>query len=563
MTSCDGLMERTLGQILDDAIAAHAENEAVVYLDRNYRMTYREFGVLVDKLAKGLMALGVQKGEKVAIWATNVPHWVALLFATARIGAVLVTVNTNYRRSELEYLLKQSESENLFIIDGYRDTDYVQTLYDLAPELREQPRGYLRCANLPNLRRVFFLGQEKHRGMYSIPEVVALSCMISDQDYQQRQAGLSCYDIVNMQYTSGTTGFPKGVMLSHHNIVNNGFWIGENQAWRRRDRVCLPVPRVHCFGLVLGVMAIVTHASTMVILESFDALHVMASVQHERCTALNGVPTMFIAILEHRLFDKFDYSTLRTGIMAGSPCPMQVMRQLIDRMHLTEITICYGLTEGSPVITQTRVDDDIHHRVATVGRVLPGIELRLVNPETNVPVAVGEKGEICCRGYNVMKGYYRQPEETSRVIDADGWLHSGDLGVMDEKGYLTITGRCKDMIIRGGENIYPREIEEFLYQMEGISDVQVVGVASHKYGEEVAAFVIRKQDAHITEADVCDYCRGKISRFKIPQYVFFVDTYPLTASGKVQKYLLREMACELVKARVQSGEIAHGDSRSS
>jgi len=563
MTSCDGLMERTLGQILDDAIAAHAENEAVVYLDRNYRMTYREFGVLVDKLAKGLMALGVQKGEKVAIWATNVPHWVALLFATARIGAVLVTVNTNYRRSELEYLLKQSESENLFIIDGYRDTDYVQTLYDLAPELREQPRGYLRCANLPNLRRVFFLGQEKHRGMYSIPEVVALSCMISDQDYQQRQAGLSCYDIVNMQYTSGPTGFPKGVMLSHHNIVNNGFWIGENQALSSRDRVCLPVPLFHCFGLVLGVMAIVTHASTMVILESFDALHVMASVQHERCTALYGVPTMFIAILEHRLFDKFDYSTLRTGIMAGSPCPMQVMRQLIDRMHLTEITICYGLTEGSPVITQTRVDDDIHHRVATVGRVLPGIELRLVNPETNVPVAVGEKGEICCRGYNVMKGYYRQPEETSRVIDADGWLHSGDLGVMDEKGYLTITGRCKDMIIRGGENIYPREIEEFLYQMEGISDVQVVGVASHKYGEEVAAFVIRKQDAHITEADVCDYCRGKISRFKIPQYVFFVDTYPLTASGKVQKYLLREMACELVKARVQSGEIAHGDSRSS
>ena len=303
-----------------------------------------------------------------------------------------------------------------------------------------------------------------------------------------------------------------------------------------RDRM-LPVPLFHCFGLVLGVMAIVTHASTMVILESFDALHVMASVQHERCTALYGVPTMFIAILEHRLFDKFDYSTLRTGIMAGSPCPMQVMRQLIDRMHLTEITICYGLTEGSPVITQTRVDDDIHHRVATVGRVLPGIELRLVNPETNVPVAVGEKGEICCRGYNVMKGYYRQPEETSRVIDADGWLHSGDLGVMDEKGYLTITGRCKDMIIRGGENIYPREIEEFLYQMEGISDVQVVGVASHKYGEEVAAFVIRKQDAHITEADVCDYCRGKISRFKIPQYVFFVDTYPLTASGKVQKYL--------------------------
>ncbi|NLP10225.1 AMP-binding protein, partial [bacterium] len=293
MTSFEGLMEKTLGQILDDAIAAHAENEAVVYLDRNYRMTYCEFGVMVDRLAKGLMALGVQKGEKVAIWATNVPHWVALLFATARIGAVLVTVNTNYRRSELEYLLQQSESENLFIIDGYRDTDYVQILYDLAPELREQPRGYLHCANLPNLRRVFFLGQEKHRGMYSIPEVVALSCMISDQDYQQRQAGLGCHDIVNMQYTSGTTGFPKGVMLSHHNIVNNGFWIGENQALSCRDRVCLPVPLFHCFGLVLGVMAAVTHASTMVILESFDAVHVMASVQHERCTALYGVPTMF------------------------------------------------------------------------------------------------------------------------------------------------------------------------------------------------------------------------------------------------------------------------------
>ncbi|HPN34152.1 MAG TPA: AMP-binding protein [bacterium] len=563
MKSFDGLMDKTLGQMLDDAIAAHAENEAVVYWDRNYRMTYREFGILVDKLAKGLMALGVQKGEKAAIWASNVPHWVALLFATARIGAVLVTVNTNYRRFELEYLLQQSEAENLFIIDGYRDTDYVQTLYDLAPELREQPRGYLRCANLPNLRRVFFLGQEKHRGMYSISELVALSCMISDQEYQQRQAGLNGHDIVNMQYTSGTTGFPKGVMLSHHNIVNNGFWIGENQALSSRDRVCLPVPLFHCFGLVLGVMAAVAHASTMVILESFDALHVMASVQHERCTALYGVPTMFIAILEHRLFDKFDYSTLRTGIMAGSPCPMQVMRQVIDKMHLTEITICYGLTEGSPVITQTRVDDDIHHRVATVGRALPGIELRLVDPKTNAAVEVGEKGEVCCRGYNVMKGYYRQPEETSRVIDADGWLHSGDLGVMDEKGYLTITGRCKDMIIRGGENIYPREIEEFLYHMEGISDVQVVGVANHKYGEEVAAFVIRKQGAQITEADVRDYCRGKISRFKIPQYVFFVDAYPLTASGKVQKYLLREMACELVKAREQRGEIVQGDARSS
>jgi fatty-acyl-CoA synthase len=382
--------------------------------------------------------------------------------------------------------------------------------------------------------------------MYSLPEILSMGIMVTDDDYQRRQDELSPHDVVNMQYTSGTTGFPKGVMLTHYNIGNNGFWIGENQCLTYRDRMCLPVPLFHCFGCVLGVLAAVSHGTTMVILETFDPVLVMSSIESERCTALYGVPTMFIAVLEHKLFPKFDYSSLRTGIMAGSPCPIEVMRQVMDRMYMGEITICYGLTEGSPVLTQTRVDDDIRYRVESVGRAMPEIEVRIVDPETNVPVACGVQGEVCCRGYNIRKGYYNQPEETSAVIDSEGWLHSGDLGIMDDKGYLSITGRYKDMIIRGGENIYPREIEEYLYHMEGISDVQVVGVPSAKYGEEVGAFVIPKKGHVLTPEDVKDFCRGKISRFKVPKHVFFVDSYPMTASGKIQKYKLVEMSRTLL-----------------
>lgn len=539
------LQSLTLGQILDRTVAAHADRDALIYVDRDFRLSYQEFARVVDQLAKGLMALGVKKGEKVAVWATNIPYWAALQFATAKIGAVLLTVNTNTKTAELAYLLEQSDTETLFIIDGYRDTDYIQTVYHLVPELKVQERGRLVSQRFPHLRRVCFLGQEKHRGMYSLPEIMGLAPLVTDSQYASRQADLDVHDVVNMQYTSGTTGFPKGVMLSHHNIGNNGWWVGENQRFTEQDRLCLPVPLFHCFGCVLGVLAAVSHGAAMVILETFDPVQTMASVEQERCTALYGVPTMFIALLEHRLFDKFDFSSLRTGIMAGSPCPVQVMRQVMDRMHMKEITICYGLTENSPVMTQTLPDDDLRRRTETVGRAMPQIEIKIVDPQTGMPLPAGRQGEVCCRGYSVMKGYYKMPEATAMAIDADGWLHSGDLGVLDEEGYLAITGRHKDMIIRGGENIYPREIEEFLFGMDGIMDVQVVGVPSRKYGEAVGAFIILKAGADITESDVKDFCRGQIARYKVPTHVAFVDSFPLTASGKVQKFKLQEQSVTL------------------
>jgi fatty-acyl-CoA synthase len=535
----------TLGQILDRAASAFPENEAIVYADRDFRLTYRQFGNLVDRLARGLMAMGVQKGEKVAVWATNVPYWVALQFATAKIGAVLLTVNTNYRAGELAYVLEQSESENLFLIDGYQDIDYLQTVYELVPELRTQQRGHLSSSRFPHLKRVFFLGLEKHRGMYSIPEVLAMAAVTSDDDYRTRQADLDPRDVVNMQYTSGTTGFPKGVMLTHLNIGTNGYWIGAHQHFGPNDRVCLPVPLFHCFGCVLGVLAAVNHGSTLVILEGFDPVAAMTAVEQERCTALYGVPTMFIAILDHTLFSKFRFDSLRTGIMAGSPCPVPIMRRVIDALYMREITICYGLTEASPVITQTRIGDDIRRQTETVGRAMPGIEVKVVDPKTGAALPPSAQGEICCRGYNIMKGYYKMPEATAAAIDADGWLHSGDLGMLDADGYLAITGRLKDMIIRGGENIYPREIEEYLFKLDGVADVQVVGVPHPRYGEEVGAFIRLKPKAALSEQDVKDFCRGRISRYKIPRHVAFVANYPMTASGKIQKYKLVELSKKL------------------
>jgi len=539
------LQSLTIGQIFDRTVEKYPDNPAVVYVDRDFRLTYRQFATYVDETAKGLMALGIKKGEKVGIWATNVPYWVILQFATAKIGAVLLTVNTNYKTAELEYLLSQSDCENLFLIDGYQDTDYISTIYELVPELKTYQRGHLKSEKFPHLKRVIFLGPEKHRGMYTIPEIRALSVMVSDDEYQARQDSLDCHDVVNMQYTSGTTGFPKGVMLTHYNIANNGFWIGANQNLGPDDRICLPVPLFHCFGCVLGVMAFINHGSCMVILEKFDPLLIMTSVEQEKCTGLYGVPTMFIAVLEHPLFNKFDFSSLRTGIMAGSNCPIRVMEKVIDQMNMTEITICYGLTEASPVITQTRQHDDIRVRTETVGRALPHLEVKVIDLGTGKELPRGQQGEVCVRGYSVMKGYYNNPEATAQTIDEEGWLHSGDLGVMDEAGNLSITGRHKDMIIRGGENIYPREIEEFLYRMEGIRDVQVAAVPSEKYGEEVGAFVILNEGANLEPSDIQDFCRGKISRYKIPRYVHFIDQYPMTASGKIQKYKLTEMSEEI------------------
>ncbi len=543
--------ERTLGQILDDTVAKYPDNDAVIYLDRDYRQTWAEFKKSVDELARGLMGLGVKKGDKVALWATNVPYWVTLQFATAQIGAVLITVNTNYRESEVAYLLAQSETENLFIIDGYRDHDYLATIYDLVPELKSQPRGQLKSERFPHLKRVMFLGMEKHRGLYSLPEIIAMSAMTSDADYKARQAELSPYDVVNMQYTSGTTGFPKGVMLSHINVGNNGYWIGYNMRFSEKDRLCLPVPLFHCFGCVLGVMAAVNHGTTLVILENFNPLHVMASISEEGCTAVYGVPTMFLAVLEHKSFPRFDFSTLRTGIMAGSVCPEPLMRRVIDDMNMREITICYGLTENSPVMSQTTIDDTLEHRVQTVGRSLPGIEVIVADQETCEELPRGQQGEVMCRGYSVMKGYYNMPEATAEAITPDGWLHTGDLGEMDEEGYLRITGRSKDMIIRGGENVYPREIEEYIYGMEGVQDIQVVGVPSRKYGEEVGAFIIPKPGYDIRPEDVRDFCRGHIAWYKVPRFIACIKEFPLTASGKIMKYKLRELAGEMFPEAMQ------------
>lgn len=539
------LREWTLGQILDHTVSLYPDRDAIVYADRNYRQTWREFGALVDRFAKGLMAMGIQKGEKVAVWATNVPYWVALQFATAKIGAILVTVNTNYREHEVRYLLTHSECENIFLVDRVRDHDFLETLYSIAPELRVQSRKSLVCTSLPHLKRVCFLGAEKYRGMYSVPEILSLAVMVDDEEFAARQASLDPWDVINMQYTSGTTGFPRGVMLTHVGVGLNGYWIGRHQKFGPDDRVCLPVPLFHCFGCVLGVSAAVNHGAAMIILESFSPLKVLAAVDSERCTALYGVPTMFLAELEHKLFQRFDLSCLRTGIMAGSVCPEPLMRRVVQDMHMKDITICYGLTEASPVMTQSDINDPLPLRCETVGCAMPGIEVRVADPETCEELPRGQAGEIICRGYNVMKGYYRMPEDTARTISPDGWLHSGDLGVMDENGYLRVTGRIKDMIIRGGENVYPREVEEFLLGMPGLLDVQVVGVPSRKYGEEVAAFVIPRPDMEILPEDVRHFCRGKIAWYKTPRFVHMVTGFPLTASGKIQKYKLREMAAEL------------------
>ena len=539
----------TLGQVLEKQVARHPDREFMVYPDRDLRFTYADFDRRVNKLAKGLLAIGLTKGDHLGIWATNVPDWLTLFFAAAKIGVVAVTVNTAYRLHELEYLVKQSDIKALCLIDGFRDNDYVAVINELVPELKSCERGRLESARFPRLKSVIFIGPEKHRGMYNSQELLLLGAHTSDEEQARASAGLTCHEVINMQYTSGTTGFPKGVMLTHHNILNNGFSIGERQKFTEADRICLTVPLFHCFGLVLGVMAIYAHGATVVALESFDPLLALASVQKERCTAIYGVPTMFIAELNHPMFAMFNLSSLRTGIMAGSPCPMEIMKRVISDMRCRDITIAYGLTEGSPVTMQTSTDDPIEMRVSTVGQRLPGIEVRIVNPETNTEVEPGTQGEVVCRGYNVMKGYYQMPEATAQAIDADAWLHTGDLGTMDANGYFKITGRIKDTIIRGGENISPREIEEYLLRMEGVRDIQVAGIASPKYGEEVGAFVIRKDGATITEEDVRDFCRGKIADFKIPRHVFFVDAYPMTASGKIQKYKLRESGVKLLHDR--------------
>lgn len=543
------LIDYTLGQMLEKWAKEEPNNDFMVYPDRGLRLTYAEFNDRVNQMAKGFMEIGVTKGSHVGIWANNVPDWLTIMFATAKIGAVLVTVNTNYKLAELEYIIKNADLHTLCIIDGYRDSDYVSMVFELVPELKNCQRGHLKSARFPELKNVVFVGPQKHRGMYNTPELMALGSQVDDKVLDDAAKTFDCHDVVNMQYTSGTTGFPKGVMLTHHNILNNGNQVGNNMHYTCKDRLLLCVPLFHCFGCVLAVCAAVTHGVSMVLVEDFDALRVLAGIQKEKCTAVYGVPTMFIAELHHPMFEMFDLSTLRTGIMAGALCPVETMKQVMEKMHCKDIIIVYGLTETSPGMTTTRVFDPAEIRATTVGVELPGVEVKIVNPETGEECGPEEHGEICCRGYNVMKGYYKNPEATALAIDKDGWLHSGDLAMKTKDGFYKITGRIKDMIIRGGENIYPREIENFIFNMPQVELVEVVGIPDQKYGEIVGAFVKVKKGQQLCEAEVQEFCRGKIARYKIPKHVFFVDDFPKTASGKVMKYKLREMAVALVKQK--------------
>ncbi|HVX30048.1 MAG TPA: AMP-binding protein [Nitrolancea sp.] len=518
------LLGETIGENLRRTVERTGDSEALISRHQHYRATYREFWEQTGLAARGLMARGIRPGDRVGIWAPNRYEWVIIQYATARMGAILVNINPAYKSTELEYALKQSGVSLLMLARRYRTTDYVA----MVDEVRGQ---------LPELAQTLVLDDEWEA-------LLEAGQTVSPEALAEREAQLQFDDPINIQYTSGTTGFPKGATLSHHNILNNGFFIGELLGYSERDRVCIPVPFYHCFGMVLGNLACTSHGSCMVIPdEGYDPVTVLETVQAERCTSLYGVPTMFIGELDHPRFNEFDLATLRTGIMAGSPCPIEVMKKVQSTMHMTEVAICYGMTETSPVSTQSAVDDPLDKRVETVGRVHPHIEVKIIDAEGRI-VPRGTPGELCTRGYSVMLGYWNNPAATSDAIDAARWMHTGDLATMDDDGYVNIVGRIKDMIIRGGENVYPREIEEFLYRHPDISDVQVIGVPSERYGEEVMAWVRLREGASTSEADLVDYCRGRIATFKIPRYWKFVDAFPMTVTGKIQKFKMRADAIE-------------------
>lgn len=540
------LLNITVGKLLEDVAKRQPYVEAVVYPERNLRYTYEQFDQVCREYAKAFIGLGVDTGEHVAIWSTNLPEWVISQFATGKMGAVLVTVNTNYRATELEYLLKQSDSTTIILMEQFRDHSYIDTLYQIVPELKTSEPGKLQSSRLPKLKNVIVIGKNRYPGTYSWEDLIEMGASITDEVLDIRMNSLKPNDVINMQYTSGTTGFPKGVMLTHDNLTNNALNVANCMKLTDQDRLCIPVPFFHCFGCVMGTLACVTVGATMVPITEFNPKTVLQAVQDEKCTALHGVPTMFIAELNLPDFNQYDLSSLRTGIMAGSNCPIEVMKAVVDKMGASEVTIAYGQTESSPVITQTRTDDPIELRVSSVGRALPNVEVKIVEPGTNKEVPHGVQGELCTRGYHVMKAYYNNPDATKEAIDEEGWLHTGDLAVMDESGYCKITGRIKDMIIRGGENVYPREIEEFLYQHPKVLDVQVIGVPDQKFGEEIMAWIIVREGEVLTDEEVREYCKGKISRHKIPRYIQFTTEYPMTASGKIQKFKLREQAMDLI-----------------
>jgi fatty-acyl-CoA synthase len=530
--SAQALFGETIGESLHRTAAAHGGSEALVDVPSGRRWTYAELDADTDAVAFGLLALGIAKGDRVGIWAPNCPEWVLLQYGTAKIGAILVNINPAYRSHELSYVLRQSGISLLVSAEQFKTSDYR----GMIEEVRGDP------ANM----RVIYIGTGDwgHLLATGAPTSAALA---------ERAASLAADDPINIQYTSGTTGFPKGATLSHHNILNNGFFIGEGCRYTERDRVCIPVPFYHCFGMVLGNLACTTHGACIVIpAPGFDPAATLAAVQAEKCTSLYGVPTMFIAELALPDFASYDLSSLRTGIMAGSPCPVEVMKRVVSEMHMDEVTICYGMTETSPVSTQTRADDDMERRVSTVGRVHPHVEIKVIDPETGLVLARGSHGELCTRGYSVMLGYWDEPEKTAEAIDAARWMHTGDLAVMDEAGYLNIVGRIKDMVIRGGENIYPREVEEFLYTHPAIADVQVIGVPDAKYGEELCAWVKLRPGTDLTAEQVREFCTGKIAHYKIPRYVRVTEEFPMTVTGKVQKFKMRATSVEELGLHAES-----------
>jgi fatty-acyl-CoA synthase len=538
----DGL---TIGQALRESARRHPHCDAFVFCNPSARMMWSEFDAAVDRVARGLLALGFSRGDHFGVWATNVSEWVLLQFATARIGIVLVNINPAYRTGELKYALRQSDVRGLALVDCFKTSNYFDMLNEACPELEAAAPGELGSKSIPKLQWVVSLRGTPRAGMLSWEDLLARSESVSHSLLDEIASTLGANDPINMQYTSGTTGNPKGAMLSHRNILLNAFYAGQCQRLDHTDRICLPVPLYHCFGCVLGTLCAMVHGAAMVFpAESFQPGATLAAIESERCTAVYGVPTMFIAQLEHEDYPKRDLSSLRTGIMAGSPCPIETMKRVTQEMGAREITIGYGQTEASPLITQTRTDDPIELRVGTVGRTIPGIEAKIVDVETGIDLPDGQQGELCGRGHGVMIGYYNMPEKTAEVIDADGWLHTGDLALREPNGYYRITGRLRDLIIRGGENIYPREVEERLYEHPAVVEVQVIGIPDRRLGEEVLAWVKLKSGCCVTEDELRDFCRQTLAHFKAPRYWKFVDSFPTTVTGKIQKFKIRELAIE-------------------
>jgi fatty-acyl-CoA synthase len=534
------LITETIGRYFDATCAAHGDRLALIARHQNVRWTYSQLQQRVDGFGAALLSLGLRPGDRVGIWAPNCSEWLITQYATAKAGLILVNINPAYRLAEVEYALNKVGCKALITACQHKTSNYIGMLGELAPELLAAKPGELQAKRLPQLKIVITLGATSHRGCLRFDDVLVSA---TDADHRQlRDIGqqLKCEDPINIQFTSGTTGFPKGATLSHRNILNNGFFVGEAIKLQADERLCAPVPLYHCFGMVMANLGCLTHAACVIYpAEAFDPLAVLETVHAERCAVLYGVPTMFIAALSHPEFGRFDLSSLRTGIMAGSPCPIEVMRQVIERMHMPQVTIAYGMTETSPVSFQSSTEDSVERRVSTVGRIQPHLEVKLVNADGNT-VPLGTPGELCTRGYSVMLGYWNDPQRTAEAVDAEGWMHTGDLATLDEAGYCNIVGRIKDMVIRGGENIYPREIEEFLYRHPAIRDVQVIGVPDVKYGEELCAWIILKPGEKLDENAVRDFCRGQIAHYKVPRYVKFVDSFPTTVTGKVQKFVMRE-----------------------